>query len=168
MWNVEENWNSDNNCLFNTDSSLILQLLRLECWVFRLKMNSSAGWGWPPPPEPCLRVFYHQILPDCCRLFWFNKVDELSSILSTEWHNRFGPCPLSGSRADTWGRARPQTFVLLHTYFLSWHTLWIYYMDPFWTHLGIFGVIWQALSFKVSKCDHPPQRTINHLPECDL
>ena len=41
-----ENWNNDNNWSFNTDSSLILQLLRLEYWVFRLKMNLSATCRW--------------------------------------------------------------------------------------------------------------------------
>ena len=31
-----------------------------------------------------------------------------------------------------------------------------------------YYTIRQALNFKASECDHPPQLTLNHLPECDL
>ena len=42
---------------FYTDSLLIVQLLRLECWVSGIKMNLSAGWilrvpGRPTRPPP--------------------------------------------------------------------------------------------------------------------
>ena len=52
------NLNFDDNCPFDADSLLILQLLRLACLVFRPKVNLSAGWKLksahlPPPSVQC-------------------------------------------------------------------------------------------------------------------
>ncbi len=52
-------------CHFHTDSSLIFQLLRLDCWVFGLKINLSAGRKLRVPDGPAYHCrARHNYSPD--------------------------------------------------------------------------------------------------------
>ena len=74
IWN--DGWNYDNNCPINTDDSLILQLLRLECWVFEFKHLNLIAWT-PQFSEMELHKF------KCLRLDWCREI-------SVEW-TKSGP-----------------------------------------------------------------------------